>query len=116
MNENALDVLLSTIPYAWKTNIYNGYFYAGFATKFGNVGFEFDASNWNKVNVPIIPRVPNNTNIENSGDILEDLANTNLRYPSQEDIRLINSVVYEDILTAYSTEIDARRYISFYMG
>lgn len=116
MNENVLDILLSTIPYAWKTNITNGYFYAGFATKHGNVGFELDSSNWDKVNVPIVPRIPNNTMIENSGDILEELSHSNLRYPSQEDIRLINSVVYEDTLATYSTEIDAKRYLSFYIG
>lgn len=115
MNENILNILLSTIPYSWKTNIGDdGKFYAGFVTKFGNLQFELDSHNWSKVNVPVLPQLPLNVIIV-TDEILEELANSNLRYPSTADIDIINNIVEESILSIFEDESDITKYVSFYM-
>ena len=59
IDENVLDILLSVIPYGWKTYVNEeGKFYAGFVTVQGILGFEMTGDHWCKISTPVVPKIP----------------------------------------------------------
>jgi hypothetical protein len=114
IDENVLDILLSVVPYGWKTAVdSDGKFYAGFISTYGILKFELTGGHWCKVSTPVVPRVPDNV-FEPTQDIMDLIARKNLRYPSCEDINTINRLLERDLLSIYDDETDVVRYLLFY--
>ena len=114
IDENVLDILLSTIPYGWKTAVGNeGKFYAGFVSPYGIIKFELTGDHWCKVSTPVVPRVPDYV-IEPDQRIMDLIARKNLRYPSADDIDRINRFLEVYLLELYEDESDVIRYLLFY--
>jgi hypothetical protein len=116
IDENVLDILLSVIPYGWKTYVNeDGKFYAGFVTVQGILGFEMTGDHWCKISTPVVPKIPEHM-VEATHEILEGIATRNLRYPSRDDIDIINRFLERDIFSLYEEESDVVRYLLFYRG